>query len=89
MFPVHLNPVPYLEGLNPFIISIIINHKVCLGVVHVHSELTMSVMSWLTYSKKQYPFEKVVPLSLTKLNALSSPKDESSSFTYKEPERGG
>lgn len=43
--------------------------------------LTTSVISWLTYSKKQYPFENVVPLSLTRLKARKSPNDESNSFT--------
>ena len=39
--------------------------------------------SWSTYSKKQYPLEKLVPLSFTRLNAFSSPNDDSNSFTYR------
>ncbi len=35
----------------------------------------MSVSSCLTYSKKQYPLEKVVPQSLSRLKDLSSPKE--------------
>lgn len=46
--------------------------------------LTISVKSWSTYSKKQYPLENVVPLSLTRLKDLSSPNDDKSSFTYNE-----
>lgn len=56
---------------------------ICLITFHSSNNLlTWSVAPISTYSQNAYPFDSDVALSLTRLKALSGPKDVKSSLTY-------